>query len=529
MKKLLRNWRIVLMVTCVVFSLLFITNIIPVNAGKGIGFGNGIDYGLDFAGGTQIQLRLEREVDAHTMEIEKGILENRLNSLGLKDIPVLPWGSQYILVQIAGASSEDISRIEEVLRQQARFEEMIDGELAVLGDEISIDLSPQGTQIYKAPNGYTWAVAVDHSSDGACRFGKVAEGKKGRPVDIFIDRPHNTTLLLGNGTYNILKNISSSGEGESVFFDDSAVDVVEDRANIPVIVYNGDINETLAELLEKKSEGYDKVVFGGDEKRLSNELRNIIEEKGIETERNPKENQTYEDWIKELTGLKSSPRLNFETKGECVYSAQITGVTPTLEEAREEVKTNQVLLTSGNLPAKATIEGRSTTPPTLGLKFLRYAFLTGVLAFCTVSVVVFIRYRQLFIAGPIMFTGLSEVLMILGLASLINWQLDLPAVAGIIAAVGMGVDHQIVITDETLKYAGKKKKVISVSERIRRAFFIIFTAASTTIAAMVPMITIGAGMLKGFAFTTIMGVAIGVLIARPAYAKIIEELLKTRE
>ena len=126
---------------------------------------------------------------------------------------------------------------------------------------------------------------------------------------------------------------------------------------------------------------------------------------------------------------------------------------------------------------------------------------------------------------PILSAGLSEIIIILGLASLINWQLDLPAMAGIIAAVGTGVDHQIVITDETIKEAEKKRKVVSMTERIRRAFFIIFTAAATTIAAMIPLVGIGAGMLKGFAFTTIMGVLVGVLIVRPAYARIIKDVL----
>jgi len=40
------------------------------------------------------------------------------------------------------------------------------------------------------------------------------------------------------------------------------------------------------------------------------------------------------------------------------------------------------------------------------------------------------------------------------------------------------------------------------------------------------LIFAGAGMLKGFALTTIIGVSVGVFITRPAYASIIEILLK---
>lgn len=511
-----------LLIVMVGFSLLLILNIIPVNKDQGIGFGNGIDYGLDFAGGTQLQLRLDHPVDSETMSIEKGILENRLNSLGLKDIPVRPWGTQYILIQIAGATPSEIAHVEEVLKRQARFEERIDGELAVLGDEITIDLSSTGQQVYKSAGGYTWSVSVNHNSAGACRFGKVAEGKKGRPVDIFIDRPQNTTILMSEGKYSLLENISASGEGDSMYFGDSAIQLIEDRAAIPIVVLS-EINETLKQLEEI---GNSDVILAGDEDRINDTVRNILEENGYNTIRKPQGNLSYDPWILELTGLESSPRLNFDTLGKCVYTAQISGGTQSLEAAKLEIKTNQVLLTSGNLPAKVTIESKSTTPPTVGRKFLRYAVVMGVIALLTVSFILFLRYRRIAITMPIILTSFSEIIIILGLAALINWELDLPAVGGIIAAVGTGVDHLIVITDETLKTDKKKKRILNLSESIHRAFFIIFTAAATTIAAMIPLMSIGAGMLKGFAFTTIMGVLIGVLIARPAYAKVISDILR---
>jgi preprotein translocase subunit SecD len=242
----------------------------------------------------------------------------------------------------------------------------------------------------------------------------------------------------------------------------------------------------------------------------------------------PQGNESISAWVTELTGLQSSPRLNFNTRGECVYNAQITGTTLTLEAARKEIRDNQVLLTSGNLPAELTVESRSSTPPTLGRKFLRYAFYTALLAELVVAFIIYLRYaRRPFLVVPIALAGICEVIIILGFASVINWQLDLPAVAGVIAAVGTGVDHFIVITDETLKRGGKEqKKIISMAERIRRAFFIIFTAAATVVAAMLPLLAIGAGMLKGFAFTTIMGVFVGVMIVRPAYAKIISQIVE---
>jgi preprotein translocase subunit SecD len=59
-----------------------------------------------------------------------------------------------------------------------------------------------------------------------------------------------------------------------------------------------------------------------------------------------------------------------------------------------------------------------------------------------------------------------------------------------------------------------------------KAFFIIFASYFTLIAAMIPLIFAGAGLLRGFAITTIVGVTAGVLVTRPAFAAIIEILLK---
>ena len=58
-----------------------------------------------------------------------------------------------------------------------------------------------------------------------------------------------------------------------------------------------------------------------------------------------------------------------------------------------------------------------------------------------------------------------------------------------------------------------------------RAFFVIFASAATTITAMSFLLVYFVGTLKGFAFTTILGVLIGIFVTRPAYAEIAKYLL----
>ncbi|HML04619.1 MAG TPA: preprotein translocase subunit SecD, partial [Methanobacterium sp.] len=81
---------------------------------------------------------------------------------------------------------------------------------------------------------------------------------------------------------------------------------------------------------------------------------------------------------------------------------------------------------------------------------------------------------------------------------------------------------------------GKKSKRsrTGVQIKIKGAFFIIFASAATLIAAMLPLLyyglargATGIGILSGFAFTTIIGVLIGIFLTRPVYAKFVERFL----
>jgi preprotein translocase subunit SecD len=182
----------------------------------------------------------------------------------------------------------------------------------------------------------------------------------------------------------------------------------------------------------------------------------------------------------------------------------------------------QTILITGSLSHKLNIVKMDTISPIMGKEFIKNAITAGLLALMVVALIVFLRYRRLKVVIPMLITSFSEVALILGFAAIARWNLDLAAIAGIIAAVGTGVDHQIVITDEVLK---KREINLSWKQRIKRAFFIIFGAYTTTVVAMLPLMLAGAGLIKGFALTTITGVTIGVFITRPAFASMMEKLM----
>ena len=199
------------------------------------------------------------------------------------------------------------------------------------------------------------------------------------------------------------------------------------------------------------------------------------------------------------------------------------------QDALTKLSNLAILLESGSLPIGVESIGKETISPNLGEEFLSVVSLMGLIALLVVILVLFIRYREPRLIIPMAFTVFSEVVIILGFASFIKWNLDLASLAGIIAAVGTGVDHQIIISDELIRKEADYDT--SSVNRVKRAFFIIFAAAATSIATMAPIIFFGFGLgkLVGFAITTIVGVLVGVFITRPAFSEIAKYLLDRRK
>jgi preprotein translocase subunit SecD len=207
--------------------------------------------------------------------------------------------------------------------------------------------------------------------------------------------------------------------------------------------------------------------------------------------------------------------LDLYIDGKLIDSLQISS----RDEAMDRQNKMLAILMTGSIPTKLEVESIQKVSPVLGSEFLRSTAIAGLVAAVLVAIVLYLRYRNPDIVGSILFMSVSELILTLAMASFMKryWQLDLSAIAGLVIAIGMGVDQEIIITDEFLKGVGKKKK--------KAAMFVIMAAFATMFAAMLPLLSIGAGAVRGFAITTIIGIAVGYVITRPSYIAILEEVL----
>ncbi|ERG98533.1 MAG: preprotein translocase subunit SecD [Haloquadratum sp. J07HQX50] len=220
-----------------------------------------------------------------------------------------------------------------------------------------------------------------------------------------------------------------------------------------------------------------------------------------------------------------SPNLaNSLRRGEWAQESVFQLQTTNISEAQQVA----INLRAGALPARLDFSGddggtTSFISPSQGVDFRINSLIAGIIAVLAVSVVVFVRYRDVRVAAPMIVTALSEVFLLLGFAAGIGYPLDLSVIAGFIAVIGTGVDDLIIIADEVLAEGGASSQRVFKS-RFRRAFWVIGVAAATTVIAMSPLAILSLGDLQGFAIFTILGVLIGVIITRPAYGDILQLL-----
>jgi preprotein translocase subunit SecD len=203
---------------------------------------------------------------------------------------------------------------------------------------------------------------------------------------------------------------------------------------------------------------------------------------------------------------------------------QMVAMTGTGDEGKAIAKEVAVHMKGGSLPVTVQVVSSGQVPAEQGATFKTMVIIGMILAQIAIGLIMYFRYREPRIILPMFLTSIFEVVILLGVASFINWEIDLPSVAGIIAVIGTGIDQLIIITDEVMA-TGKAPTTKKILQKLSSAFKIIVSSAATVVVAMIPLWYMGFGALKGFAITTILGVFIGILITRPAYGRIIGDIL----
>jgi len=538
MRELLKNWKVLFLIIVMLFAVLII-------------FVNGLKFGLDFSGGTQFLIHLSKPVNPDELALITSVVSKRLDWTGLKDTKVSTFGSDFILVQVAESDPKNVERIELLLKKQGKFEATLDGNILFTGTELKqIFKDPQkGYGFMPEGDAYKWTLPFLLSDAGARSFTEKTFHKCTIGFDpqtnqktydcektyFFIDRPLDSVIVLSIDQFNYDKELYLKGNRLASIPEKTKIDELKKNASVPFIVFDQNLSaEQKEELLSLLELHPNALVPSTVDLKIIDDLNSIgFNVKKIEPEKDI-------PWTWTAAGAKEVISLSEDVTNLNPYKERIEDATVYSEllirgygadqkDAMQRLSDLTIILESGSLPISVESISRETVSATLGREFLNTALIMGLVSLLIVALVLYVRYRQLSLTLPMMMTAVCEVVLTLGFASLIKWNLDLASIAGILTVVGTGVNDQIVITDELLKKETETET--SFVNRIKRAFFIIFTAAATVIATMLPLIIFSSGMgkLVGFAITTIVGLLAGVIVTRPAYSEIAKYLLSHKK
>jgi len=219
--------------------------------------------------------------------------------------------------------------------------------------------------------------------------------------------------------------------------------------------------------------------------------------------------------------------ISADLKGKVVDRAEVSGPGYGLTErqaannALKKMKELATILSYGSLPTTFKVVRIEKIPPTIGEVILSSVILAGFIAFFAVWGLVYLVYRRFKPAFLIVINMLVEIIVTVAIGILLGQTFDLPALAGILIAIGTGVDDQIIAIEEVLQ----GKKDLKVRKKIWKVLFIVVSSFLVMLFAMFPLLFAGLGLLRGFAIMTIIGAFIGAFLTRPAFVKMAEKLL----
>ncbi len=172
----------------------------------------------------------------------------------------------------------------------------------------------------------------------------------------------------------------------------------------------------------------------------------------------------------------------------------------------QETEDLATVLRAGALPAPVNIVEERTIGPSLGADSIAAGKMAIMVGFLFVLCVMFVFYRGFGMAANVAL--LCNVVLILGIMTMLGATLTLPGIAGIVLTMGMAVDANVLIF-ERIREESKKVKSASaaIDNGFKGAFSTIMDANVTTLIAAVVLFAIGSGPIKGFALTLSVGIA----------------------
>ena len=164
-----------------------------------------------------------------------------------------------------------------------------------------------------------------------------------------------------------------------------------------------------------------------------------------------------------------------------------------------------LLLRSGALPAPLNIIEERTVGPDLGEDSIKAGAFSLLIGFLLVIVYMIYKYRLFGIIADLALV--INLILLIGVLSVLEATLTLPGIAGIILTVGMAVDANVLIFERIKEEKKNENSNIHAFDMgYKKAQSAILDANITTLISAIILFFLGSGPVKGFAVTIGIGI-----------------------
>jgi preprotein translocase subunit SecD len=178
----------------------------------------------------------------------------------------------------------------------------------------------------------------------------------------------------------------------------------------------------------------------------------------------------------------------------------------------QEANDLAVQLRGGALPVPVEIIENRTVGASLGRDSIQSSIYAGIGGLILVLIFMIAYYRLPGVIADIAL--LIYALLTWATFVLLGVTLTLPGIAGFVLSIGMAVDANVLIFERTREELRSGKTLYrSVESGFYRAFSSILDGNVTTVIACAALFYLGAGLVKGFAVTLALGVAVSMFTA----------------
>lgn len=394
------------------------------------------------------------EVQTNTVAQSIEVIRNRIDEFGVSEPVITSHGDEKVLIELPGV--KDVERAKNLIGQTAKLEfqivseEMSVGEVSALIDE-----------------------AVRNNPKNFPENQKLSDYVRNLNQKLAGKLPENTELAFER----IRDQFGKDTDEKVPYLLNTQVDVTGEDLQDAFVSQDPQTNRPVVALRFNFAGANKFDVLTGDNvgKRLAIVLDGVV---------------------------KTAPNLTERISGG---SAQITLGSGNIEQIYKEAADISTVLRAGALPARLEFQEQRVVGPSLGADSIESGKMAASIAALLVLSFMLIYYRGAGLVSNIclLLNGLFIFAILIGMEA----TLTLPGIAGIALTLGIAVDANVIVYErirEELRLG--KSPVAAVEQGFARALSSIFDANITTAVAAIVLMNFGAGPVRGFGVTLLIGI-----------------------